>query len=348
MQWASMNDGELAATFARHESNGRGANEPFDELVRRHSAMIFRTCRRVTGNTEDAEDAMQLVFAALAENAGDLSSYRALGGWLYSTSWHIARHVQRSQHARRRYEYHVRRDDVADKPASEQQEALGELYRALEMLPPEHRDAVVLHHLEGLTIEQVSELLGCSPGTVASRLSRGRSMMRERLVAREKVWSAGVISWLLTAEWTTDLEPVPVVLVPDAAQRAASNIYFAAPTAAAGGATIVNTAIKTTVVATAGWTLGKVTMAACASFIVIGAGATAVHHVMNPTPQQQIIRASASASGSTTINSAGEEAEALVAPDRSTSYTPPTAAVPEPTMLAPLALAFAALRRRRR
>ena len=43
------------------------------------------------GNHANAEDATQMTFTALAASAGDLGAYRSLGGWLYSTAWHIAR-----------------------------------------------------------------------------------------------------------------------------------------------------------------------------------------------------------------------------------------------------------------
>ena len=51
-------------------------------------------------------------------------------------------------------------------------EVANELYRALEMLPADYRDAVVLHHLEGCTIQQVADVMGTSIGTTAARLSR--------------------------------------------------------------------------------------------------------------------------------------------------------------------------------
>src|SRR5947208_1140039 len=104
MDLGKLSDGELAGSFARW-----GSNELFAELIRRHSVMVFRTCRRVTGNHQDAEDATQLVFAALATKAATLASCRSLGGWLYSTAWHTARHVQRARAARRKHESHAGR-----------------------------------------------------------------------------------------------------------------------------------------------------------------------------------------------------------------------------------------------
>ena len=176
MNLTALSDGELVGAFAEG-----GANAPFAELVRRHSAMVYRTCRRVCGNHQDAEDAMQLVFAALAESAPLLTAHRSLGGWLYSTAWHISRHVHRSRVARFKREQRAAQPQAIDPAAQVNDDLVKEMYRALEMLPPDYRDVIVLHHLEGLTVQEVAEVIDCPPGTAASRLSRGRAMVRERL-----------------------------------------------------------------------------------------------------------------------------------------------------------------------
>src|SRR5439155_3927276 len=135
MDVGKLSDGELAGSFARW-----GSNELFAELIRRHSVMVFRTCRRVAGNHQDAEDAMQLVFAELAKKAATLASYRSLGGWLYSTAWHTSRHLQRSRAARRKHETHAAQSVSTGGNGHADEELIRELYRALEMLPPDYRD----------------------------------------------------------------------------------------------------------------------------------------------------------------------------------------------------------------
>ena len=77
MDFSILGDGELAARFAEGGADGDAA---FGELVQRHGAMVFRTCRRVTGHRADAEDAAQLTFAALAQHAVELVDYTSLGG----------------------------------------------------------------------------------------------------------------------------------------------------------------------------------------------------------------------------------------------------------------------------
>jgi RNA polymerase sigma-70 factor (ECF subfamily) len=58
------------------------------------------------------------------------------------------------------------------------------LRRALLALKPAHQTVLVLHHVEGLGVEEIARVLGCRPGTVKSRLSRGRVALAARLGAR--------------------------------------------------------------------------------------------------------------------------------------------------------------------
>src|SRR6187397_3200126 len=94
-----MTDGELAGAFA-----DMGSRDAFDELVRRHIVMVFRTCRRVTGDHHDAEDAAQAVFGTLADRAATLTAFRSLAGWLYSTAWNVSCRFRSARATRARHE----------------------------------------------------------------------------------------------------------------------------------------------------------------------------------------------------------------------------------------------------
>jgi RNA polymerase sigma factor (sigma-70 family) len=237
MNWIERTDGELVAAFAND-----GADEAFAELVRRHATMVFRTCRRVTGSHQDAEDATQAVFATVIVRARDLGNCRSLGGWLYSAAWHVSRRYRRSELTRRHRERRATPVMPVHDGDGDQRdpELSAELYRAIEMLPADYRDAVVLHHLEGCTIQQVAELTGSPVGTTAARVSRGRAMLRERLDRRGILMSEAMLTTFVMGDLLR--EPVAESIATRAAMAGAAMTATEAASTATAVATAAGTA----------------------------------------------------------------------------------------------------------
>lgn len=161
----------------------------WDEIVRDHSARVYRLAYRLTGNPYDAEDLTHDVFIRVFRS---LHTYRpgTFEGWLHriTTNLFLDR-VRRKQR--------IRFDALSDEAAArlpsrlrgpeEQYDAThldDDVQRALDALSPQFRAAVVLSDIEGYSYEEVAQTLGIKLGTVRSRIHRGRTQLREALAHR--------------------------------------------------------------------------------------------------------------------------------------------------------------------
>lgn len=189
-------DGELLGRFV-----GRGDEAAFAALVERHGPMVLRVCRSLLGDDHDALDAFQATFLVLARKGGSLWVRDSLGPWLHRVARRAAHRARRDRERRRAAErraaeaappqsvaHDLGRDDLA---AAVQEE--------VDRLPERYRVAVVLCELEGLTSAQAAATLGLPVGTVASRLSRGRDRLRDRLRRRGLDPKAGAAPVVLPA-----------------------------------------------------------------------------------------------------------------------------------------------------
>jgi RNA polymerase sigma-70 factor, ECF subfamily len=160
----------------------------WDEVVRTHSARVYRLAYRLTGNQHDAEDLTQEVFVRVFRS---LESYTpgTFEGWLHRITTNLFLDLVRR---RARIRFDPLPDDAERLPSKDRgpatvyDEALFEadVQRALDALPPDFRAAVVLCDLEGLTYEEIAATLGIKIGTVRSRIHRGRSQLRAALTHR--------------------------------------------------------------------------------------------------------------------------------------------------------------------
>jgi len=165
-------------------SQGDAAESAFEVLVRRHGPMVLGVCRQVLNNrSQDADDAFQATFLALARKAGTIQNRRALGCWLYEVAYRTSIRL-RARVARHRWLPATADLKVAPggaELAATRNELRPILRAALDHLPEKYRTLVVYCYLEGKSHEEVARLMDCPIGTVKGRLSRARGILRERL-----------------------------------------------------------------------------------------------------------------------------------------------------------------------
>lgn len=161
----------------------------WDEIVERHSDRVYRLSYRLTGNRHDAEDLTQEVFVRVFRS---LDSYTpgTFEGWLHRITTNLfldqARRKQRIRFDALSEERAARLTSSSPAPdaAYADQRFDDDIERALATLPPDFRAAVVLCDVEGLSYEEIAEILDAKLGTVRSRIHRGRAMLRKALAHR--------------------------------------------------------------------------------------------------------------------------------------------------------------------
>lgn len=161
----------------------------WDEIVRQHSARVFRLAYRLTGNRHDAEDLTQEVFVRVFRS---LSSYRpgTFEGWIHRITTNLFLDQARR---RQRIRFDSLPEGFGDKlpgllppPDASYGDDMfdADIEAALAQLQPDFRVAVVLCDVEGLSYDEIATVLDVKIGTVRSRIHRGRSMLRKALEHR--------------------------------------------------------------------------------------------------------------------------------------------------------------------
>ena len=162
----------------------------WDEIVEQHSDRVFRLAYRLTGNRHDAEDLTQEVFVRVFRS---LDGYTpgTFEGWLHRITTNLfldsARRKQRIRFDALSDERAARLQSSSPNPegAYADQRFDDDIELALATLPPDFRAAVVLCDVEGLSYEEIAQILDAKLGTVRSRIHRGRAMLRRALAHRE-------------------------------------------------------------------------------------------------------------------------------------------------------------------
>ena len=160
-----------------------GDRRAFSELVRRHQAVVYRSCYRILGDREDAKDASQESFFRAYRKLDTFRGRSAFKTWILRLAMNV------SLNERSRRELPPTDIDWAETiPGPEAAEAelmksevVSQVHKALQFVQANHRAAVVLRDLEGLTYQETAESLRIAEGTAKSWVHRGRKQLKELL-----------------------------------------------------------------------------------------------------------------------------------------------------------------------
>jgi RNA polymerase sigma-70 factor (ECF subfamily) len=173
-----------------------GSESAFDWLVTHYHAPVFNLVYRMLGNHADAADVTQEVFLKAFRGIRGFRQGSSLKTWLFSIAIREALNLRRWWSRHLRPLISLEPDPAAEEPAPAMQLEAHDLspfeqaaaheeqlavQQALARVPEVFRGAVVLRDLEGLSYEEVAEILEISVGTVKSRIVRGRRLLRQAL-----------------------------------------------------------------------------------------------------------------------------------------------------------------------
>jgi RNA polymerase sigma factor (sigma-70 family) len=165
------------------------ADIDFRDLVRRHQKSLYAFILRRIGNSSDAEELAQQTFVAAAASIASFRGESALSTWLYGVAMNLVRnHLSREPSRRYRFEDPSALEDVCCTAATpegrlESKQLAATLEHEMKALPMAMREVLVLVGINELSYEEAAVLLSVPVGTVRSRVSRARDLLRKRLFA---------------------------------------------------------------------------------------------------------------------------------------------------------------------
>lgn len=178
---------DVTLDVALVERHRCGDLQAFDELYERFGEMIYNLALRLAGNREEAADLTQEIFLRIYRHLGSFGGRSTLKTWVFRIAInHCRDRLSRHYPATQSIDDEAEEGNgvtIADPGRGPEELAVAadegrRVMEGLSRVPPVFREAVVLRDLEGLSYEEIAEVLGVRVGTVRSRIARGREQLR--------------------------------------------------------------------------------------------------------------------------------------------------------------------------
>jgi RNA polymerase sigma-70 factor (ECF subfamily) len=166
-----------------------GDPQGFRELFDRYHRQVLAIAVGLTGNGDDAMDVVQETFVRAHKNLASFLGESSFYTWLYRIAVNVGIDFRRRQ-SRRAEVVQVEPIDenvgdgehAVDPRAEVERRELGaRILKGIDELTPEHKAAIILREIEGLSYEEISKVMQCSKGTVMSRLHYARRKLQAKL-----------------------------------------------------------------------------------------------------------------------------------------------------------------------
>lgn len=178
----------------------QGDLQAFEELVLGYQSKVYALTFRYMGNEEDAYDMFQETFIKAYRSLPTFKGQSSFGTWIYRIASNVCLDELRRRKRRiptlsldepaTTLDGNELEVEIADTSYSidilyEQKELSSSIQEVLDQMKKEHKTAIILRDILDLSYEEMAKVMGCSMGTVKSRLSRARNILKEKLLQRE-------------------------------------------------------------------------------------------------------------------------------------------------------------------
>ena len=162
-----------------------GDYAPASVLFDRYSSRIYNFAYRFLRNNEAAEDATQEVFMKMMNRANQFNGEAKLSTWLFSITANLCRdHLRKADNKSKESEETLVSIPANDRSPEErlvQSQETERVRRALDMLTPEQKEAILLSRYQGLSYAEIAQISGCSEGAVKTRVFRAMETLKRVL-----------------------------------------------------------------------------------------------------------------------------------------------------------------------
>ncbi len=172
-----------------------GKNDAFDKLVLKYKDRVFNLCYRILGDYEEADDCAQDAFVKMYRSLHRFRFEAAFSTYLYRIAVNTCKNKLKSKEYRYSrkmvrlanpkeegmHTIEIRDESLSPLTQLERKEKENIVQEAINSLPPEQKNLVVLRDIEGLSYEEIVRVTGYKLGTVKSKIARAREKLRDKL-----------------------------------------------------------------------------------------------------------------------------------------------------------------------
>lgn len=168
-----------------------GDNSAFEMLMEKHMGIIYNIALRMAANQDDAEDMTQEIMIKIFRSLSSFKGNSKFSTWIYRVAVNTCLDELKKKKNKKHLsldaeisgddgegQLEIKDDSPSPEKLAEQNELRDMVAAAVKLLSDEHRAVIVLRDIRGMSYSEIAEILGCSDGTVKSRISRARAQLK--------------------------------------------------------------------------------------------------------------------------------------------------------------------------